>query len=90
MTERHENFDNWLNELYEPVSIGDLKFYAADIIAKCDPTAYRIWATDWNDEQGVGECDTCGAEYETSSREGRCGDCGECAEHCDHDEEETD
>lgn len=32
----------------------------------------------------LGECDTCGAGYETYSREGRCGDCGECAQHCDH------
>lgn len=34
--------------------------------------------TDW------GTCDTCGAPYEVSSREGRCGDCGNCADHCEH------
>lgn len=31
-----------------------------------------------------GNCDTCNALYDLSSRRGRCGDCGECAEHCDH------
>ena len=36
------------------------------------------------DGYGLGECDTCGAFYEVSSREGRCGRCGECADHCPH------
>ncbi len=39
------------------------------------------------DEELIGFCDTCQAEYEVYSVEGRCGDCGECAEHCSHLEE---
>lgn len=30
----------------------------------------------------LGECDTCGNEYELASRDGRCGDCGNCATCC--------
>ena len=37
-----------------------------------------------HDESDLGNCDTCNALYDLSSRDGRCGDCGECAEHCDH------
>ena len=50
----------------------------------CDKYEVLTYSTD-NDPDLMGECDTCGAEYELASRDGRCGDCGECAEHCDHD-----
>lgn len=33
----------------------------------------------------LGNCDTCNALYEMSSRDGRCGDCGECKDHCYHE-----
>lgn len=39
-----------------------------------------------NDEKLIGTCDTCGTEYDVSSRDGRCGDCGECSVHCEHAE----
>ena len=52
----------------------------------CDKYEVLTYSTD-NDPDLMGECDTCGAEYELASRDGRCGDCGECADHCDHDEE---
>jgi len=32
----------------------------------------------------IGECDTCSAEYEAWSRDGRCGDCGDCSQCCSH------
>lgn len=84
--ERHEAFDEWLNETSEPYTLGNLTFYPADILAECDPIAYRVTLADWKDSEGIGECDTCGEDYDTSSRDGRCGDCGECAEHCSHTE----
>ena len=82
--ERDKNFDEWLDEAYEPFVIGQLNFYASDILANCDPIAYRIAVNDWKDEEGIGECDTCGDDYDTSSRDGRCGECGNCAECCEH------
>lgn len=42
-----------------------------------------------NDQELVGTCDTCGTDYDVSSREGRCGDCGECSQHCTHNENEN-
>lgn len=39
---------------------------------------------EWENDEEIGTCDTCGGEYELASREGRCGECGECAEHCKH------
>ena len=39
---------------------------------------------EYNDPELMGECDTCDAEYDVSSRDGRCGDCGECSTHCTH------
>lgn len=35
-----------------------------------------------NEEQG--ECDSCGKQYDLSSRDGRCGDCGDCSDCCEH------
>ena len=37
-----------------------------------------------DDPDLIGECDTCDAKYDVSSRDGRCGDCGECSTHCPH------
>jgi hypothetical protein len=48
------------------------------------------WDGDECDGCLTGECDTCNAQYDITSRDGRCGDCGECADHCDHEQgEET-
>lgn len=51
MTERNEEFDEVLNEVYEPFKMGDLTFYPADILAKCDPIAYRIEVADYESEK---------------------------------------
>jgi hypothetical protein len=48
--ERNEEFDEMLNEVYEPYKIGGLTFYAADILAKCDPVAYRIGISEYESE----------------------------------------
>jgi hypothetical protein len=49
MTERNEDFDELMNEVFEPYQMGELTFYPADILAKCDPIAYRIELTDYED-----------------------------------------
>lgn len=38
----------------------------------------------WDDIDLIGECDTCGAWYDVSSRENRCGNCGDCGKCCMH------
>lgn len=54
-----------------------------------DLVAGQLASVDWyevaeNLSDGTGECDTCGEEYQTASRDGRCGDCGDCADCCEH------
>lgn len=39
---RNEAFDEMLDECYAPMKIGDMIFYASDILYCCDPLAYRI------------------------------------------------
>jgi hypothetical protein len=47
--ERHEGFDEMLNDVYPPYQIGELTYYAADILANCDPIAYRVSVSDYED-----------------------------------------
>lgn len=54
MTERNTAFDEMLDDCYEPITIGFGKFYASDILYNCDPIAYRIGVSefeDWQEEQ---------------------------------------
>lgn len=45
--ERDAGFDDLLNDVYEPYKIGELTFYAADILYNCDPIAYRVSVSDY-------------------------------------------
>lgn len=38
---RNEIFDEVLDECYPAIKIGNIVFYASDILAKCDEVAYR-------------------------------------------------
>ena len=51
MDERNEQFDEWLDDLYEPITLGFGTFYASDILRKCDPIAYRCAVSDWESER---------------------------------------
>jgi hypothetical protein len=48
--ERNEKFDEWIDDAYEPVTLGFGTFYASDILYKCDPIAYRCAVSDWESE----------------------------------------
>lgn len=48
---RNEAFDEMLNEIYSPFAMGDLTFYPADILAECDPIAYRCAVADYESEK---------------------------------------
>lgn len=68
--ERHEEFDTMLNDAYATVNVAGITFYPADILAECDPIAYRVTLNDWQDMQcrdglhsfadGDFTCDFCG------------------------------
>jgi hypothetical protein len=48
---RNEAFDNALDDCYEPFKIGEMTFYASDILRECDPIAYRIAVSEHEDEE---------------------------------------
>ena len=50
MTERNEQFDEMLNDCFEPYTFGSMTFYPADILFHCDPIAYRVEAADFESE----------------------------------------
>lgn len=72
--ERHELFDAMLDECHESVMIAGITFYPSDILAECDPIAYRVAFNDWTDancSDGLHEytesdfvCDFCGLHKE--------------------------
>lgn len=49
--ERNADFDNLLDDLYSPVQIGNLTFYASDILYNLDPIAYQISISEMEDLQ---------------------------------------
>lgn len=51
MSNRNEAFDEMLDESYPPVKMGTLTFYASDILYNCDPIAYDISVSEWEDWQ---------------------------------------
>lgn len=42
-------FDQFLDEVYGTFQIGTSTFYAADILQDCDPIAYRIALSEYED-----------------------------------------
>lgn len=44
-----DQYDDMLNECYEPVQVGGLTFDPADVIYNCDPIAYRCGLIDYID-----------------------------------------
>ena len=49
MTE--QDFDEFLDEAYPVFRIGELTFYPSQILKNCDPIAYRIGLSEWEDEE---------------------------------------
>lgn len=47
MTE--EMFDEMLNDVYPVYKIGELTFYPSQILKDCDPIAYRIGLSEFED-----------------------------------------
>jgi hypothetical protein len=49
--ERNDEFEDFLDDTYEPYKIGDLTFYPSQVLRECDPVAYRCYLSDWEDSQ---------------------------------------
>lgn len=52
-TEAYQAWDNYLDELHQAVTIGDLVYYPSEILRRCDPVAYRCCFNDWADGEGI-------------------------------------
>jgi hypothetical protein len=48
-TEIEEQFDDFLDEVYPVVKIGEMTFYPSQILKNCDPIAYRIGLSEYED-----------------------------------------
>lgn len=44
-----ERYDEMLDECHPITKIGYLEFYASDILKSCDPIAYRVGLSDFED-----------------------------------------
>lgn len=44
-------FDQYLDELHDEVTIGDITFSPSKILAECDPIAYRCYFNDYESNQ---------------------------------------
>jgi hypothetical protein len=49
MAQRHEGFDEMLDECYPTYSIGSMTFYPSQILFECDPIAYQIGVVEYED-----------------------------------------
>ena len=44
-----EKFDEMMDEVYQPYIIGELTYYASQILNNCDPIAYQISVDEYID-----------------------------------------
>ena len=71
--ERHEMFDEMLEECYPTIEIAGITFYPSDILFECDPIAYRVSVNDY-------QSNLCSDGYHESENEITCDWCGESVE----------
>jgi len=46
-----DQYDEFLDEIYDEICVGGLTFSPSDVIFNCDPLAYRIGLDEYIDEQ---------------------------------------
>jgi len=50
MNERNEDFDEFLDEYYPQHEIFGMTFTTSQILFNCDPIAYHVILSDWEDQ----------------------------------------
>jgi len=55
--EQIEEYDEMLDECFEPVALGSLTFNPSDVLFNCDPLAYRIGLDEYVDSMEDDEDD---------------------------------
>ena len=51
-----EEFNDFLDDCYESVTVAGMEFYASDILKSCDPVAYRCMKSDYDSNYDVEDC----------------------------------
>lgn len=51
--EAYAAYDEMLDEVCGPKTIGEARFDASTILKNCDPIAYRVGFYDWLDSEGI-------------------------------------
>ena len=82
MSEREPMFDEMLDECYPTITIAGIDFYPADILAECDPIAYRVALHDW----ASAECSE-GNHHSINRADNECDYCGETISDEEEDSE---
>jgi len=59
-----EDLDYRIDDLYPEVIIGNIRFYASDIIKNMSPNDYEMIRNDFEEEVTVYDCDNCGCTYD--------------------------
>jgi hypothetical protein len=52
-SEAESRFDDFINETYDHIRIGDCTFFAASILFELDRTAYDTYFSDWLEKEGI-------------------------------------
>lgn len=60
-----EEFNDFLDDCYDMVTVAGLEFYPSDILKSCDPIAYRCMKSDYESNYDVEDC----AEWQELDRE---------------------
>jgi hypothetical protein len=48
---RADRFDDWLDDVYPTYQIAGVELSPSQILFNCDPIAYRIALSEWDDEE---------------------------------------
>lgn len=46
-----EEFDDWLDDVYPTYQIAGVTLYPSQMLKNCDPIAYRIALSEWDDRE---------------------------------------
>ena len=62
--EAQERYRDFLDEIYESVTIGEITFNPSTILEECDPIAFRVYFSEWMSESEDLDYYTPGHEWE--------------------------
>lgn len=79
-------YDEFLDEIYGPIMVGNMAFCASRILSELDPIAYRCGFADWADTMPhKWQCSECDEEYDSEEEAEEC-----CKEEEEEEEESED